>query len=88
MIVDDQITIMGSANFNDRSMLGGRDSEIAVVIEDTEISMIHSTMGGKSVEVEEFSHGLRCTSFDERTSWLTGWWPLLEVDWKCRRSFQ
>ena len=52
-------------------MLGGRNSEIAVVIEDTE--MIHSTMGGKPVEVGEFSHGLRCTSFDERTSWFTGW---------------
>lgn len=30
MIVDDSITIIGSANINDRSMLGTRDSEIAV----------------------------------------------------------
>ena len=30
MIVDDNITIIGSANINDRSMLGARDSEIAV----------------------------------------------------------
>lgn len=30
MIVDDLFVIMGSANINDRSMLGKRDSEIAV----------------------------------------------------------
>lgn len=30
MIVDDNYAIMGSANINDRSMLGTRDSEIAV----------------------------------------------------------
>lgn len=30
MIVDDQKVIMGSANINDRSMLGNRDSEVAV----------------------------------------------------------
>ena len=30
MIVDDSIIIIGSANINDRSMLGTRDSEIAV----------------------------------------------------------
>lgn len=31
MIVDDKYVIMGSANINDRSMLGKRDSEIAVL---------------------------------------------------------
>jgi phospholipase D1/2 len=33
MIVDDKIAIIGSANINDRSMLGDRDSEICCVIE-------------------------------------------------------
>ena len=32
MIVDDEHTIIGSSNINDRSMLGERDSEVAVVI--------------------------------------------------------
>lgn len=32
MIVDDNYVILGSANINDRSMLGKRDSELAVVI--------------------------------------------------------
>lgn len=36
MIVDDKYAILGSANFNDRSMLGSRDSEMAVLIEDTQ----------------------------------------------------
>lgn len=34
MIVDDLKMIIGSANINDRSMLGDRDSEIAIVVED------------------------------------------------------
>lgn len=34
LIVDDQHVIIGSANINDRSMMGDRDSEIAVVIQD------------------------------------------------------
>lgn len=33
MIVDDRLVICGSANINDRSLLGKRDSEIAVLIE-------------------------------------------------------
>lgn len=36
MIVDDRKLIIGSANINDRSMLGYRDSELALVAEDTE----------------------------------------------------
>ena len=34
MIVDDDIVIIGSANINDRSMMGSRDSEIAIIIRD------------------------------------------------------
>ncbi len=34
MIVDNSRTIIGSANINDRSLLGTRDSEIAAVIEE------------------------------------------------------
>ena len=32
MIIDDQTVLIGSANINDRSMLGDRDSEVAVII--------------------------------------------------------
>lgn len=32
MIVDDRYVILGSANINDRSMLGSRDHEIAALV--------------------------------------------------------
>lgn len=35
MIVDDDIMIIGSANINDRSMTGDRDSELGVVIRES-----------------------------------------------------
>jgi hypothetical protein len=35
LIVDDRVMVIGSANINDRSMLGERDSELAIRIEDT-----------------------------------------------------
>lgn len=34
MMVDDRYMIIGSANINDRSLLGSRDSELAMIIED------------------------------------------------------
>jgi len=34
IIIDDLKVLMGSANINDRSLIGDRDSEIAMVIED------------------------------------------------------
>ncbi|KAF2817255.1 phospholipase D [Mytilinidion resinicola] len=57
MIVDDRIAIIGSANINERSMLGSRDSEIATIVTDTE--MIPSHMGGESYMVGRFAHELR-----------------------------
>lgn len=57
MIVDDRLTIVGSANINDRSMLGFRDSEVDVIIEDRE--MIDGHMNGNPYPVGKFSHGLR-----------------------------
>ena len=36
-IVDDRLAIIGSANINERSQRGDRDSEIAAVIRDTDM---------------------------------------------------
>lgn len=47
LIADDRVVIMGSANLNDRSMCGNRDSEIAMITEDKD--MIPSRMNGQSV---------------------------------------
>lgn len=34
IIIDDRIAVIGSANINDRSLMGDRDSELAIVLED------------------------------------------------------
>lgn len=57
MIVDDRRVLIGSANINDRSQLGDRDSEIAIVIEDTE--QVQSTMNGKPHLATRFAAGFR-----------------------------
>uniref|UniRef100_A0A8C1DXF6 Phospholipase n=1 Tax=Cyprinus carpio carpio TaxID=630221 RepID=A0A8C1DXF6_CYPCA len=57
MIVDDCTVIIGSANINDRSMLGKRDSEMAVVVEDTEFQP--SVMDGESYQAGSFALSLR-----------------------------
>ncbi|KAI9849920.1 MAG: Phospholipase D1 [Sclerophora amabilis] len=57
MIVDDRTAIIGSANINERSMLGLRDSECAAIVRDTD--MLWSTMGGEPYLVGRFPHTLR-----------------------------
>lgn len=57
MIVDDRIAIIGSANINERSLLGSRDSECAAVVRDTD--MIWSTMNSEPYLVGRFPHTLR-----------------------------
>nr|POE56425.1 phospholipase d1 [Quercus suber] len=57
MVVDDRSVIIGSANINERSMLGSRDSEVCAVVTDTK--MIPSFMGGRPYNVGEFAHTLR-----------------------------
>lgn len=57
MVVDDRIAVIGSANINERSMLGNRDSECAAVVRDTD--MIWSRMNGEPYRVGRFAHTLR-----------------------------
>lgn len=57
LIVDDRVAIIGSANINDRSMLGSRDSEVAVKIEDT--LEIETRFNGSVVTVGYMPHMLR-----------------------------
>lgn len=57
MVVDDRVAIIGSANINERSMLGSRDSECAAVVRDTD--MLWSTMNGEPYLVGRFAHTLR-----------------------------
>ena len=57
MIVDDKYVICGSANINDRSLLGKRDSEVAAVIRDEEF--IDSVFDGQKVQVGKYANSLR-----------------------------
>ena len=57
MIVDDRVAIIGSANINERSMLGNRDSEVAAIVRDTD--MVPSRMNGEPYQVGRFPHSLR-----------------------------
>lgn len=57
MIVDDRLVIIGSANINERSQRGDRDSELACVIRDTD--MMDGSMGGKPYKVGRFAHTMR-----------------------------
>ncbi|XP_067142293.1 phospholipase D1 isoform X2 [Centruroides vittatus] len=68
MIVDDQAVIIGSANINDRSLLGKRDSEIAVVIEDIEFEK--SLMNEKPYNSGLFAGSLRRSLFKEHLTSL------------------
>ncbi|KAF0441996.1 phospholipase D/nuclease [Gigaspora margarita] len=63
MIVDDRKVICGSANLNDRSMIGDYDSEIAVIIEDTQL--VDSKMNGKLWKAGNFAYTLRKKLFME-----------------------
>jgi len=59
MIVDDRRVIIGSANINDRSMLGSRDTEICCVIEQSEVSYVSGIMNGIPTKISPFARDLR-----------------------------
>lgn len=51
----------GSANINDRSMLGKRDSEVAVIVEDSET--VTSVMDGQAYQAGKYGLQLRLECF-------------------------
>ena len=55
LIVDDRVSLIGSANIHDRSLLGGRDSELAVVVEEEHEEEIREGVR----RVGKFAHSLR-----------------------------
>lgn len=63
MIVDDRSCLIGSANINDRSLLGNRDSEVAVLIEDTQLCP--GVFNKQPVQVGRFCSTLRQRLFRE-----------------------
>ena len=63
MIVDDTTVILGSANINDRSMLGTRDSEYAVIIK--EKTKKKTKMDGNDYKAANFAYTFRVNLFAE-----------------------
>uniref|UniRef100_A0A3B3ZJM3 Phospholipase n=1 Tax=Periophthalmus magnuspinnatus TaxID=409849 RepID=A0A3B3ZJM3_9GOBI len=61
LIADDNTVIIGSANINDRSMLGKRDSEVAVIVQDSET--VPSVMDGQTYEAGPYALNLRLECF-------------------------
>jgi len=57
MIVDDLYVLCGSANINDRSMKGSRDSEFAVLIKEKKTEI--SSMNNKKFKAAKFATSLR-----------------------------
>ena len=74
-VVDDRKVILGSANINDRSMLGTRDSEFAIVIQ--EERKLDSKMGGKPYKASNFAASFRRALMAEHMG-LPAEYPLLE----------
>jgi phospholipase D1/2 len=63
MIVDDKYAICGSANLNDRSMRGSRDSELALLIRGKNMKKVQ--MGDCAEEVSERIQALRLKLWSE-----------------------
>jgi len=63
IISDDRKVIIGSANINDRSLIGSRDSEICCLIEDEEI--IETKMNNKFYKSASFAYKLRSKIYRE-----------------------
>lgn len=70
MIIDDHMVLIGSANINDRSLLGSRDSEIGVLIEDKDF--VDSFMNGKPWKAGKFALSLRLSLWSEHLGLRAG----------------
>ena len=68
MIIDDKTVIVGSANINDRSMIGTRDSEVDVII--TDESFDDGKMNGQIYPCGHFAGQLRKYLFREHLGLL------------------
>lgn len=64
MIVDDAIAIIGSANCNDRSLIGSGDTELAAVIVDNDTKEI-DLGNGKAVITRSFARKLRIALWEK-----------------------
>ncbi|VVC92804.1 unnamed protein product [Leptidea sinapis] len=83
LLADDRYLVCGSANINDRSMLGIRDSEIAVLLQDE--SFDDGVMNGQPFPCGRATRALRRTLFREHLGLSEA--QLAECDDPCAESF-
>jgi phospholipase D1/2 len=67
-IIDDKTVICGSSNINDRSQLGFHDSELSIVLQDTE--ELDTEMDGKPYKAARLAHELRSSLWREHLGLL------------------
>jgi phospholipase D1/2 len=79
MIVDDMYALIGSANINDRSLLGERDSELAVLVMDGETLRADVNGKGSQREVRRFAHELRMDLWKKIFGFTDGQRPANEL---------
>ncbi|CAH2979630.1 unnamed protein product [Chilo suppressalis] len=87
LIADDKTIICGSANINDRSMIGKRDSEIAVLLQDEEF--VDGIMNGERFPCGRVAGGLRKRLFREHLGLMEEDLDLLaiSIDDPCSEVF-
>jgi phospholipase D1/2 len=86
MIIDDRRVIVGSANINDRSMEGDRDSEICIHVTDDE--KVQTLMNGKPFLANRFAHTLRLALWQEHLGLHAGHPDSAQIiDPVCDRSY-
>jgi phosphatidylserine/phosphatidylglycerophosphate/cardiolipin synthase-like enzyme len=82
MLVDDMQFIVGSANLNDRSMMGDRDSELAVHVES--ISPVLKAFGKEAFLIDPCIHQIRINLWHEHFAlpYESIMYPLLDEIWE------
>ncbi|EOI3549582.1 phospholipase D-like domain-containing protein [Cronobacter dublinensis] len=102
MIVDDRYVLVGSANINDRSLSGERDSELAVMISDTEHGFTDLDGSGTAVPFRKFARDLRqkawrkwmgsaaaeCAEVLDKPALKTGWEKIQEIAKENARVYE
>ena len=68
MIVDDDYVLLGSANINDRSLKGTRDSEVAIIVTDEEKAL--GTVDNQKIEISQVAKDLRIRLMQEHLGLL------------------
>ena len=79
MIVDDLYAILGSANINDRSQLGSRDSELAILVVDGATGTADVNGPGSAQPVRTFAHELRKSMWKQMFGLASGVRPADEL---------